>query len=303
MNSKDMSIDWLSILALCAAMMVWASSFIALKSAIGPLGPMSVIFGRMAIASLCFVFFINKFIKQKICKDDVKYLLIMVFLEPCLYFLFEAKALQFTSASNAGMITSLMPLMVALIAGIFLGEVITKRVMLGAFLAIFGAIWLSMSSQVSQTSTDPLLGNFLEFLAMVCGAGYSVSIRHLTKKFTPLFLTAFQSFAGAVFFLPFFLWEFGHYTTIWDTKAILWVIYLGVAVTLGGYGLFNFALSRMQAYKASVYINLIPVFTILLAFLILDEKMSFMQLLASGIILTGVIISEFPDKRVRKRAE
>ncbi len=300
MNESYKGIDWLSIIALCMAMLVWASSFIALKSSIPYLTPMGVIFGRMFIASLCFVYFIKDFKKLSLNKADIKFIIIMVLFEPCLYFVFEASALKYTSASNAGMITSLMPLMVAVVAGVFLGETIKKRVMLGAILAIVGAIWLSVNSDISSTSTNPILGNFLEFLAMICAAGYSVSVRNLSSKFSALFLTAIQAFAGAIFFFPFFTWELYSGNIIFDLSATLWMLYLGVVVTLGGYGFFNFALSRMEAHKASIYINLIPVFTVLLAYLILNEKMTFSQIVASVIILIGVVISQYPSNKKAK---
>ncbi len=294
-------IDWLAVGALVIAMMVWASSFIALKSAIGPMGPMSVIFGRMFFASLCFVYFIKQFSKLHFTKEDIKYIAVMTLFEPCMYFIFEAKALQNTSAAQAGMITSMMPLITAVAAGIILKEVITKKLVIGAILAVIGAIWLSISASSETNAVNPLLGNTLEFLAMVCGAGYAISSRHLSSKFSPLFLTAIQAFVGAIFFLPFAIWEYNSIGMHITVNAALWTIYLGVVVTLGGYGMFNFALGRMEAGKASVYINLIPVFTVILAFLILGEKLKFFQIIASIIILSGVFISQMPTIKLRKK--
>lgn len=293
-------IDWLAIGALCLAMMVWASSFIALKSAIGPIGPMSVIFGRMFLASICFLFFIKKFSKISFTKKDIKYLALMTIFEPCLYFIFEVHALKNTSAGQAGMITSMMPLITAVGAGFFLKEAITKKLWVGSSLAVLGAIWLSLSSETSAEAINPALGNTLEFLAMICGAVYAISIRHLSSKFSALFLTAIQAFIGAIFFFPFALWEYYTTTMHITLNALLWVVYLGVFVTLGGYGMFNFALGRMEAAKASVYINLIPVFTILLAFMILGEKLTLVEILASCIIFLGVFISQFSFKKLKK---
>jgi len=248
------SIDWLGVGALVVAMMVWATSFVALKSAIGPLGPMSVIFFRMFFASLCFVYFIKQFTKLSFTKDDLKYIAIMTLFEPCMYFIFEAKALQNTSAAQAGIITSMMPLITAIAAGVILKEVITRRVIFGAVLAVAGAIWLSLTASSSESAINPLLGNTLEFLAMVCGAGYAIAARALSAKFSPLFLTAIQAFAGALFFLPFAIYEYNTMEMHITQSAFLWTLYLGVIVTLGGYGMFNFALGRIEASKASVYI-------------------------------------------------
>ncbi len=293
-------IDWLAVGALIIAMMVWASSFIALKAALGSLGPFTIIFGRMFTASLCFIYFIKQFSKLKFTKEDIKYIALMTLFEPCMYFIFEANALKNTTAGQAGMITSMMPLITAIGAGIFLKEIITKKLMIGALLAVLGAIWLSLSAQSAQNAVNPLLGNFLEFIAMVCGAGYAISIRHLSNKFSALFLTAIQAFVGMFFFLPFALWEYNNTQMQFTTNAVLWTVYIGVIVTLGGYGMFNFALGRMEAAKASVYINLIPVFTVLLAFVILGEKLSFIEIVASGVILFGVFISQLPTYRLRK---
>ncbi len=300
MTTKN-KIDWIAIGALVIAMIVWASSFIALKSAIGPIGPMTVIFGRMFIASLCFLYFIKSFSKLHFSKEDIKYILIMVLFEPCLYFIFEAKALQYTTAGQAGMITSMMPLMTAIAAGIFLKEIISKKLIIGSLIAAAGVIWLSLSAISSDSATNPILGNTLEFMAMICGAGYAISIRHLTKKFSPLFLTAIQAFVGFIFFLPFALWEYNTMTMDFNLTAILWIVYLGVFVTLGGYGLFNFALSRVEASKAGMFINLIPVFTLILAFLILGEKLTYIEMTASIVILLGVFITQVPMEKIKNR--
>lgn len=61
-------IDWIAVGAMITATFIWASSFIALKSAIGPIGPFSVIFGRMFIASLCFAIFIKSFLDCTLLK-------------------------------------------------------------------------------------------------------------------------------------------------------------------------------------------------------------------------------------------
>jgi len=297
---RSQKIDLFGMMLLLIAMITWASSFIALKSAIGPLGPMTVVFGRMLVSSLCFVYFIKGFFKLEFTKKDIKYILLMTAFEPCLYFIFEAKALQLTTASQAGMITSMMPLMTAIGAGIALKEVITKKVLIGSFIAVLGAIWLSLSAQSSEHASNPLLGNFLEFLAMICGAWYAIAIRYLTQRFSALFLTAVQGFVGTIFFFPLAIWEYNTIEMTLSNEALLWVIYLGVVVTIGGYGMFNLALSRIEASRASVFVNLIPVFTVILAYLFLGEVLKPTEIIASVVILCGVAISQMPALRKEK---
>jgi drug/metabolite transporter (DMT)-like permease len=282
-------------------MFIWASSFIALKAAMEDLGPFTVIFFRMLIASLCFIYFIKSFMKYEFSKKDIKFILLLALFEPCLYFIFESKALQFTSASQAGMITSLMPIITAMAAGYFLKEIITKQLIFGSLLAMCGAIWLSLQGATTVSSPNPLLGNFFELLAMFCGAGYTITARYLSDRYSALFITAIQAFIGAIFFAPLFLYEYLTIPLNITMNSFLWVIYLGIVVTLGGYGLYNYALTKIQASKAAMFIYLIPVFTLILAYFILDEKLSTLEFIACIIILFGVFISEVSTSWFKKR--
>lgn len=297
------SFNLVGLISIIFAMFIWGSSFIALKSAMTDLGEFTVIFLRMFIASLCFLYFIKGFLKYEFTKSDIKYILLLAAFEPCLYFIFEAKALLYTSASQAGMITSLMPLITAMAAGYFLKEIISRQLIFGSLIAMVGAVWLSVQATTTASAPNPMLGNFLELCAMACGAGYTIVARYLAEKFSALFITAVQAFIGAIFFLPFFIYEYMTQDMNFSLEALSWVTYLGVVVTLGGYGLYNFALTKIEASKAAMFVNLIPVFTLILAFLILGEKLTTQGLIASATILGGVILSQISVKKLkRKRA-
>lgn len=281
----------LPVFSLILAMLLWASSFVALKFAFRGFHPMQVIFGRMFIASLCFAIFIPSFCKLNWRRRDLKYLLIMAGCEPCLYFIFEAKALELTSASQASMITAMLPLLVAILAWRLLKEQISHRTLAGFTLAVIGACWLSLASDTSADAPNPLLGNFCEFLAMVCAAGYTVSLKHLSSNYPPLFLTAFQAFIGSMFFFPFLLLPDIGFTASWEAGPLLAVVYLGTFITFGAYGCYNYSVSRIPASQAAGYVNLIPVFGVLLGMLILGETLNLAQWLACGLVFVGLWLS------------
>jgi drug/metabolite transporter (DMT)-like permease len=291
----------LPFFSLVLAMLLWASSFVALKLAFRGYHPMQVIFGRMFIASLCFVVFIPSFRKLNWRRRDVKYLLIMAICEPCLYFIFEARALELTTASQAGMITAMLPLLVAILAWRLLKEHITRQTLAGFTLAILGAIWLSLASDASTDAPNPLLGNLCEFLAMICAAGYTISLKHLTDNYPPLFLTAFQAFIGSLFFFPFLLLPEIGFPTELNNGPFLAVVYLGTFITFGAYGCYNYSVSRIPASQAAGYVNLIPVFSVLLSILILGESLNMSQLLACGLVFIGVWISSWRMAGRQKR--
>ena len=281
----------LPFFSLVLAMLLWASSFVALKLAFRGYHPMQVIFGRMLIASLCFIVFIPAFRRIEWRRHDFKYLLIMAVCEPCLYFIFEAKALELTSASQAGMITAMLPLLVAILAWSILKETIRRQTLIGFTMAILGACWLSVASEITAEAPNPLLGNFCEFLAMVCAAGYTIALKHLSDHYPPLFLTAFQAFLGCLFFFPFLLIPDIGFPRHLETTPLLAVLYLGTFITFGAYACYNFGVSRIPASQAAGFVNLIPVFGVLLGMLVLGERLNAEQWLACGLVFCGVWIS------------
>ena len=289
---------WLPFISLLVASLLWASSFIALKLAFAAYDPMFVIFARMALASLCFVFFLGRFSPVDYRPGDLKYLAFMAFCEPCLYFLFEAKALKLTTASQAGMISAMLPLMVAVAARFFLHERISRRTATGFVLAIVGTCWLSLAGEPAPGAPNPALGNFLEFLAMACAAGYITTLKHLTSRYSPFFLTAVQAFVGSLFFFPIlFMPQVTLPRAVYPLAAGA-VIYLGIVISLGAYGLYNFGVSRIPASQASAFINLIPVFTVIMGWLILGETFTAAQHAAAVLVLFGVFYSQ--DRRKRQ---
>ncbi|WED23722.1 DMT family transporter [Vibrio sp. JC009] len=278
-------------LAVLTAVVVWATSFIALKVAVGEVAPMVVVFLRMAVGSLAFLAawpWIRHGINYQ--AGDWKLLGGMALFEPCFYFIFEAQAIRFTSAGQAGMITSMLPLMVAVAAYFLLKERNTPRQWAGLFIAVIGVVWMTLSGTESEQAPNPVLGNLLEFGAMVMAVGYTLLIKHLIQRYSAFVLTAIQSFVGTVFFLPLALAS-GWPADI-SVSAIGSIIYLGLVVSLGGYGLYNYSLSHIKASTSAGYINLIPAFTLVFSMLLLGERLVTTQWIAIGIIFFGVILSQ-----------
>lgn len=283
---------WLAIGCLTLAMALWGSSFIALKIAFVELPAMWVIFGRMAIGSLVFVLAWRWRGRIAYQAGDWKYLLALAVCEPCLYFVFEAIALQNTSAAQAGMITALMPLLVAIGAYLALGERITRLTLTGFLLAVSGAVWMSVVGNPDESAPNPLLGNFFEFLAMLCAMGYTLLLKHLSTRYSAFILTAMQALIGTLFFFPLALVLQPLPAQI-GLQGALAVLYLGLVVTVVAYGLFNFGVSRLPASQASGFVNLIPVFTLIFALLLLDERLNGLQMAGGVLVFIGVAISQW----------
>jgi drug/metabolite transporter (DMT)-like permease len=282
----------LPILALILAMFLWGSSFVAMKLAFEAYHPMVVIFGRMAVASLAFFCFLPRFRLIQIRRKDWRLLIIMAVSEPCLYFFFEAMALQKTSAAQASIITTMLPLLITLASIFLLGERSSRKTLTGLFLAMTGAILLSLCGTENHQAPAPLLGNFYEFMAMTCATVYTITIKRLTVFYPALFLTAVQAWIGALFFAPFLALPHVPLPADFLLTPVSAILYLGLAVTLVAYGLYNYALAHMEASKSSIFITLIPLFTLLLSRIIFEETFTLWQYIGGFTIFSGVTLSQ-----------
>lgn len=271
--------------ALLAAMFLYGGSFVAMKAAIQVLDPWLIVLGRMLLAMAAFSLFWRRIPPAAHVRRHLPALLVMALSEPCLYFVFEAKALTLTTASQAGMITAMLPVMVVCAAGVFQGERTGAAGWAGLALGVGGAGLLSAFAPQDQYSPDPLLGNLLEFAAMACATVYTLMVKRLVRHFSPFFLTAFQVVAGSAFFAPALF--FSPWPQDLNWQAVASVAFLGIGVSVGAYSFYNYSLSRLSASRVAGAVNLIPAITLALGWAVLGETIQGWQWVGIAMILAG----------------
>jgi len=185
-----------------------------------------------------------------------------------------------------------VPLLVACGGRFFLGERIGHWAMAGLGLSMGGVAWLTLLGEPSDHAVRPLLGNLLELGAMACAAGSMLLLKGLSSRHGPWSLTALQVAAGAVFFAPGAAGLAARPPWTWSPIEAAAVVYLGVCVSVGAFGLYNYGMSRMEASRASAFINLVPVAAVLLGWLVLGETLSPGQWAAVGCVFAGVWLSQ-----------
>jgi drug/metabolite transporter (DMT)-like permease len=286
----------LPLLFLGGAVLFWGTSFVALKTAMDSFSPMTVIWLRMLVATVVFLPFWHRMPRPDYRRGDWKVLLLAALCIPCLYYLFEGFAVQFTTSSQAGVISAIVPLLVAGGAWLFLHERLTWRGAVAIALSLAGVAVLSMGGTAQESASNPVLGNLLELLAMVAAAGSMLAIKHLSTRYSPWLLTGLQAAVGVAFFFPM---AFASGTQGWlSAPPLAWacVAYLGVAVSLGAFGLYNSALKLMPASRASLAINIIPAVALLAGWVFRGESLSWVQLAACAVIVGAVVFAEMgPD--------
>lgn len=282
----------LPFFCLAGAVLLWGTSFVAMKFALTGFSPQTVVFLRMSLASAVMSLFWNKVPRAGRKPGDARWLLLVCLLQPCLYFLLEGYAVALTTSSQAGMISALVPLLVAAGAWAFLRERLTPQVLTGIVVSLVGVVWLSLSGKAVENAPNPALGNMLELAAMGCAAGYMLVVKHLSSRYNSWHLTGLQAFSGVIFFLPGAL---ASNPATWPAAPLIaWlgVAYLGGIVTLGAFGLYNMAVVQLPSAQAAASINLVPLVAVLSGWLLLGETLPPAQLAACGVILAGVLLGQ-----------
>ena len=290
MEAADPGSSWLVALCLAGAVLLWGTSFMATKAALAAFPPMTVIWLRMALASLVALGLRKRMGRPDYRAGDWKILAVLCLMQPCLYFLLEGYAISLTTSSQAGMISSLVPLLVAAGAWAILKEPLRPRSAAGLLVSIAGVVWLSLSGASADSAPNPALGNLLEVGAMICAAVYMVVMKRLSARYSTWWLTGMQCVAGTLFFLPGLLLA-GPTVAVPAAEAPwawLAVAYLGLFVTLGAFGLYNMAMARIPAGRAAMAINMVSPVALVSGWLLLGETMPPTQLAACCVVGAGV---------------
>ena len=290
-NAESRTSLW-PVAAILMAVFLWGGSFAAMRVTLKTLSPWAVMWIRMLAALLILLPFSGKLKTLRFQRKDWQLLVFMALLQPCFYFLLESNALRLTTSSQAGVISAAVPLLVSVGAWLFLKETLVRGTMVGLGLAGAGVIILTLLNNPGGKAANPVLGNSMEMGAMICAAANMIMVKQLSKRYNPWALTALQIFAGAIFFLPGLGYLLQTPVTAWTADVVLSLLFLGGLVTLGAFGLYNWGMSRISASRASIFINLVPVFAVTIGWGLLGESLSFYQCLAALTVIGGVWISQ-----------
>lgn len=213
--------------------------------------------------------------------------------------------LRYTTAIEAGIITSTLPAVVGLIAFLFLKEHLTAKKGLGILLAVCGVLLINLMGE-SAGSTYAIMGNLLIFAAVLGEALFITLGKKVSDAISPLAISTMMSLFGVLLFLPFAIYE----AFSFDFRGVgvldwLNILYFGVVVTVIAFLLMYQGLSKVSASSAGVLTSVLPVSSLILSALILHEKITLYHLLGMGFVFAAIIfISLEPkDKLAERKAD
>lgn len=291
---------WITYLRAVGAMFFWAITFVWIKVALQTYRPYEIVFLRLVLASLLLfgvMFLLKK--KQRLEKKDLLYLMMVSFFEPFLYFIGEANGMQFVSSTLGSLIISTIPVVTAVGAWLFLREKIYPLLVVGLLVSFSGVALLSLAE---PDLSGTLKGVLLLLLAVFAGMFYGITVRKLTLKYRSLTIVGWQSLFGMLYMLPLFLiFDWKHFSTVTHSpKGLLTIAAMSLFASVGSFMLFTGVIRELGVIRSNVFSNLIPVFTVILAWLILGDAITWR--IVAGVLLTilGLVISQYHDLRLRR---
>lgn len=283
-------------ISLVVATVLYGTTLTAMKVCLIFYSEVEMITLRMIISSLLFLpFFLTVYKDLKVDKIDFKFILLMTICEPCLYFLFETHALRFTTSGQAGVVSSMEPILIIIFAKFILKEHLPKIAYIGVLLGIIGSVVLSIGSDVNELAPNPILGNSLEMCAEILTVTSIITTKYLMDKYPPFFLAGSQVLLGAVFFIVLNIVRHGSFIPVINESLPI-LIYLGV-LTVVSYALYNYGICTLSASKASPFLYMLPISSICFGCFFLGESFNLTQFFACALIFVGIYISQMKDKR------
>lgn len=280
------------------AVIGWGVSFISTKVLLdNGLHPIEIYIYRFAIAYLAMLLIAHKKIFSNSWRHELTFMLGGLF-GGSIYFISENVALEYTLVSNVSLITSLSPLLTVLLIGfIYKTDRVGKETIFGSCLAFLGVGLVIFNSSFSL-SINPL-GDLLSLLAALCWAIYSIIIKKLNPLYSALFITRKTFFYGVVTAIPFLLIEpsITPPSVLLEPKLIANLLFLALFCSMFAYLMWAVINAKIGAVKAANYMYFQPVVTLVFSFIILGEKISLVGYTGCAMILLGVWLADFLQKR------
>ncbi|HDX9579698.1 TPA: DMT family transporter [Bacillus pseudomycoides] len=275
------------VILLLITSLLWGGNFVVGKSLVGHASPMTLTTLRWGIAVTCL--FPMVWLKEKKLfppKEAILPLFLMGVTGVVFFNIFQFWALEHTSATNVGLISTLNTISIAVCSALFLKEKMNIWQVTSMIISFFGVTLVLSKGKIDMLfSLHFNIGDWW-MMAAVCVWGiYSVCSRWATKKATPMMSTLYSGIFGMIILIPFNISDF----TISNVNASFLgsILYTGVISTVLCMVFWNIGVQKLGATTAGIFLNFNPIFTAILAFLLLGEQMTWIQIAGSMIVIGG----------------
>jgi drug/metabolite transporter (DMT)-like permease len=280
---------------LTLTVLFWSGNFVIGRGLHGVVPPVSLAFWRWAVAlTLLLPFALRPMMRQKaIIRRHWRLLCLLAILSVTNFNTFIYLALQSNTVVNTVLINSLTPVFIVFVSWIGFREKISVLQCLGGLLSFAGLIWIITRGEPALLfSIRFSRGDLWTLAAALSWAVYSVLLRKRPPHLDPIGFLGFIIAAGLLFLSPFYFWEITRGADfIVDKGTIGAVFYIALFASVLAYIFWNKAVAAVGANKAGIFVHLMPVFSITLAFIFLGERLQAYHLPGIGLILCGIVLT------------
>lgn len=274
---------------------VWAGSFIVVEIATEEMDPIDLGFLRFLVATPLLILLVV-FQKKSLVlpKKELPWLIVLGLTGVTLLYLFQFLGIHYTNAPTASVLINTNVIFIAILSGLFLHERLTRKRIAGIVLSFIGVFVIMFSDLSKQEITFDnlfLIGGLLMLLSALCWTLYSLVGKRLLHTYDEFVITAYAFSLGTVFYLPFVVFHIGPVIQHTSLEGWLAILYLALICSLFGYLGWYYGLKHTDASKAAVFLNFIPLFTILMSFF-LGTSLTWFFLLGAGLIIYGVWLAQ-----------
>lgn len=271
-------------------------SFLFVKLGLTITDPMDTLAHRFTVSFLAISIpvLLGK-IQLNFTRKDIIDILPLAVLYPAMFFGFQVSGLVYTTSSEAGIILASTPIFTMFLASYFLKEKTSSLQSISLGLSVAGVIYILVMKGASF-ETSQILGTSLLLLSSLSFAGYSVLARPLTKKFKPLELTFLMLTIAFLTFNILSLIRHGmngtidhYFEPLTNPVFLISILYLGVLSSLGTSWLSNYALSKIEASKMSVFGNLATLISMIAGVIFLQEQLEYYHVIGAIMIIAGIL--------------
>jgi drug/metabolite transporter (DMT)-like permease len=281
------------------AAVIWDGNTVVTKLCAESLSPVEISFYRWLMAAVILTPFSFNAVRRNpaLTRAVLAKLVVLGLLGGVVYQSIAYYAAHYTSATNMGIIQTLIPLVALILAMLFLRHRARPAAIIGLAVSIVGVvIVVSKGSPALLVRQGLNTGDALMLAGVLSFALYSLLLNKWSLP-VPLVQSAYiQALVAAVAFLPAYLAGASHHLTPIDG---FYVSFAAIGASILAPLLWMTGVSRLGSARVSLFFNFVPVVTTLLATVFLSEKLSPPVMAGSALAILGVVIAELRVQRMR----
>ena len=286
--------------ALLGANLVYATSPVVTRLTLDAIPPAALALARCVIAMACLLPLVRRGSLAAMTAGDHLRVAVMGVLGFGAAFAFMHWGLERSTATNAALLIVVEPLSIIALSPLMLGERLGRREAVGAAVAMAGTVLVVLDGIPGLTVrlAPHWRGDLLLIVSAVAYAAYSLVGRDVLSRHASVPVTALSIAWGAVALAPLAALEWSSARPAWTPGAVAGTLYLGVVITALAYLVWNWALERVAAPRAAVFLNVQPVTGALLGALLLGEAVTIFTVAGGVLIVGGVYSSRAREQEV-----